>query len=60
MWVEEGDTLTKEQWEIIKPTVLLRKDNTMIIVVFNPNLDTDYVYSNFVMKQQPNTIVGAY
>lgn len=57
MWIEEAHTLTKEQWEIIKPTVLLRKNNAMIIMVFNPSLDTDFIYANFVMKKQPNTIV---
>lgn len=56
MWIEEGHTLTKEQWEIIKPTVLLRKNNAMIIIVFNPDLDTDYVYSEFVMKEKENVI----
>lgn len=50
MWIEEGHTLTKEQWEIIKPTVLLRKKSATIIIIFNPNLETDFVYKNFVIK----------
>lgn len=52
MWIEEGHTLTKEQWEIIEPTVTLRKNDTMIIILFNPSLETDFIYKNFVMKKK--------
>lgn len=56
MWIEEGHTLTKEQWQIIKDTILLRKDNAMVIIVFNPDLDTDFTYSEFVLKEHPDAI----
>lgn len=56
MWVEEGHTLTKEQWQIIKDTVLLRKENSMIIIVFNPQLDTDFVWTEFVNKKHPDVL----
>ena len=56
MWLEEGHTLTKEQWQIIKDTILLRKDNAMVIIVFNPQLDTDFVWKEFVLKEHPEVI----
>lgn len=56
MWLEEGHTLTEEQFNIIKPTVLLRKETAMLIIVFNPNYDTDYAYREFVLKEHPDVI----
>ena len=56
MWIEEGHTLTKEQWQIIKDTILLRKDNAMVIIVFNPLFDTDFVWKEFVLKEHPEVI----
>lgn len=57
MWIEEGHTLTEEQWLIIKPTILLRKDNAMVIIVFNPNLETDFAYNNFVINRNEGALV---
>ena len=56
MWIEEGHTLTKEQWQIIKDTILLRKENAMVIIVFNPQLDTDFVWKEFVIKKHPDVL----
>lgn len=56
MWLEEGHTLTEEKWEIIEPTISLRKENSMIIIVFNPDLDTDFVYRRFVLNPPENCI----
>jgi phage terminase large subunit len=56
MWIEEGHTLNKEQWQIIKDTILLRKDTAMVIIVFNPDLDTDFSYTEFVLKSHPDVI----
>ena len=56
MWLEEGHTLTEEQFNIIKPTVLLRKETAMLIIVFNPFLDSDYAYREFVLKEHPDVI----
>ena len=55
-WIEEAEKLTKEQWDIIRPTIL-RKEGSFCILVFNPNLKTDYMYSEFVMKQHDNVLV---
>ncbi len=57
MWIEEGHTLTEEQWKIIKPTILLRKDNAMVIIVFNPNLETDFAYNHFVINGNDGALV---
>lgn len=42
-WIEEGEGLTSEQWEIIDPTI--RKEGAEIWLLYNPNLITDFVYS---------------
>ncbi len=57
MWVEEGETITRDQWAIIEPTILLRKETNMVIIVFNPNLVTDYVYKNFILNNKSNALV---
>lgn len=39
-WIEEGEGLTKEQWEIIEPT--LRKEGAEAWILFNPRLVSDF------------------
>lgn len=55
-WIEEAEKLTKEQWDLIRPTIL-RKENSFVIMVFNPYTDTDFVYKEFVIKQHENVLV---
>lgn len=55
LWIEEAHNLTKEQWEILEPTI--RKEGSEIWVSFNPKLITDFVYQYFVVNTPPNTIV---
>lgn len=40
-WIEEGEGLTKEQWDVIDPTI--RKEGAEIWVLWNPKLVTDFV-----------------
>jgi phage terminase large subunit len=54
-WIEEAHNLTKEQWEVLEPT--LRKDGSQFWVIFNPRLSTDFVYRRFVTNPPPDTIV---
>ncbi len=54
-WIEEAHGLTKEQWEILEPTI--RKEGSEFWIVFNPRLMTDFVYKRFVLKTPPNTVV---
>ncbi|WP_288773753.1 PBSX family phage terminase large subunit [uncultured Psychrobacter sp.] len=54
-WIEEAHSLTKNQWEILEPTI--RKDYSQFWVIFNPQLLTDFVYQKFIVNTPPNTIV---
>lgn len=49
-WIEEGEGLTKEQWEIIEPT--LRKEGAEAWILFNPKIKNDFVITNF--KHDPS------
>lgn len=40
-WIEEGEGLTEEQWQVIDPTI--RKEGAEIWIVWNPHLVTDFV-----------------
>lgn len=48
LWIEEAHNLTKEQWQILKPTI--RKQGSEIWISFNPKLVTDFVYQRFVVN----------
>ena len=55
LWIEEAHNLTKEQWEILEPTI--RKEGSQVWIIFNPKLVTDFVYKRFVLNPPPNTVV---
>lgn len=55
LWIEEAHNLTKEQWNILKPTI--RKEGSEIWISFNPKLVTDFVYQRFIVNPPANTIV---
>ncbi|WAW44852.1 terminase large subunit [Pseudomonas phage Victoria] len=55
LWLEEAHYLTQEQWEVIEPTI--RKENSEIWIIFNPNEVTDFVYQNFVVKPPKDAFV---
>ncbi len=55
LWIEEAHNLTKEQWNILKPTI--RKEGSEIWISFNPKLVTDFVYQRFIISPPANTIV---
>ncbi|KZL02197.1 Phage terminase large subunit [Pseudovibrio sp. Ad5] len=54
LWVEEGEALTKEQWEIIEPTV--RKEGSLKLILFNPRFVTDFVWKFFIINTPPGWI----
>lgn len=54
-WVEEAQTITKRSLQILTPTI--RKEGSEIILSFNPDMDTDEVYSRFVSKPVADAIV---
>lgn len=55
LWIEEAHNLTKEQWEILEPTI--RKEGSEIWISFNGRLITDFVWQKFIVNPPENTIV---
>ena len=41
LWIEEAHNLTKEQWEILEPTI--RKEGSEVWISFNPRYATDFI-----------------
>jgi phage terminase large subunit len=54
-WIEEADNLSEESMSILVPTI--RKDNSEIWISFNPDLESAYVYRNYVLNPQPDSAV---
>lgn len=55
-WVEEAQTVPKDSWEKLLPTVL-RKPGSELWISFNPELDTDDTYTRFVLDPPPGAVV---
>jgi len=47
-WVEEGQKISQEAWDILIPTI--REDGSEIWVTFNPDLEDDPAFNNFVLN----------
>lgn len=54
-WIEEAQSITKEQWDILEPTI--RKQGSEIWIIFNPRLRTDFVYKNFIINTPSNCLI---
>jgi len=54
-YIEEAHALTKDQWDIINPTI--RKEHSEVIILFNPQHRNDFVFQNFVEKPRDNSLV---
>lgn len=54
-WIEEAESVTKDSWEILIPTI--RKKGSEIWISFNPDLEDDPTYVRFVKNDPPNAIV---
>jgi len=50
-WVEEAQTVTRQSWEILIPTI--RESDSEIWVSFNPDMQTDETYRRFVLNTPP-------
>lgn len=48
LWLEEANYLTKDQWEVIEPTI--RKEHSQIWLIWNPDELMDFIYQNFVVN----------
>lgn len=55
VWVEEAQTVPKRSWDILVPTI--RKPGSEIWLSMNPELKSDYAYSQFVASPPPGAIV---
>ena len=55
LWIEEAHNLTKEQWEILDPTI--RKEGSEIWISFNPRLITDFIWQNFIVNTPNDSII---
>lgn len=54
-WCEESASCTYRSWEILIPTI--RKNDSQIIVTFNPELASDETWKRFVVSPPPNSVV---
>jgi phage terminase large subunit len=48
-WVEEAQTISRDSWEILKPTI--REEGSEIICTLNPLFETDPIYSDFIASE---------
>jgi len=54
-YIEEAHALSKDQWDVINPTI--RKEHSEIIILFNPQHRNDFVFQNFIEKPSRNSII---
>jgi phage terminase large subunit len=54
-WVEEAQVVSKKSWEVLIPTI--RAPGSEIWMGLNPELDSDYTYTEFVLNPRPDSIV---
>lgn len=50
-WIDEADSISPESWKILLPTI--RREDAEVWVSFNPQLKSDFVYQEFVLKDSP-------
>ena len=54
VWIEEAERVSSRSWDILIPTI--RKQNSRIIVTFNPAFETDPTYQRFVVNPPPGCL----
>ena len=54
-WIEEAHNLLESQWQVLNPT--LRKEGSQFWIIFNPQLQTDFVYQRFVVNPPRDSVV---
>ena len=54
-WVEEAQKVSKASWDLLIPTI--RKDGSEIWISFNPDLESDPTYQNFVANRRADSFV---
>ena len=53
-WVEEAAKVSTNSWDVLIPTI--RKDDSEILITFNPDGEVDPVYQRFVKNPPPGYI----
>lgn len=54
-WAEEADSISKEAWDILIPTI--REEGSELWISFNPRLASDETYKRFVLSPPKDAIV---
>ena len=54
-WVEEGQSVSKESWDLLIPTI--RKQGSEIWISFNPGRPDDETYKRFVLEPPDDAVV---
>ena len=54
-WVEEAQNVSGHSWDILIPTI--RKENSQIVITFNPDLEKSPTYQRFVVNPPANSRV---
>lgn len=54
-WMEQAESLTQEQWDLIGPSI--RKATAEFWFVWNPHLRSDWVYQRFVRNPEPDDLI---
>lgn len=54
-WVDEAHVVKEEAWDVIVPSIRSKDDDNLseIWISFNPKFKTDWVYKEFVLKNNP-------
>jgi phage terminase large subunit len=55
VWIEEAQTISKKSMQILTPTI--RKPGSEIWMTLNPRVDTDYIWTEYVLRPPENSIV---
>lgn len=54
-WVEEAQTVSKNSWDILIPTI--RAEGSEIWISFNPELEDDETYQRFIVNPPKDSVV---
>lgn len=54
-WVEEGQKVSQESWDILIPTI--RREGSEIWISLNPDSPNDPTYTQFVLNPPPDTLL---
>jgi phage terminase large subunit len=54
VWVEEAQSVTKNSWDILIPTI--RKEDSEIWISYNPQLESDETHQRFTIKPPPDCV----